>query len=361
MPTPRHPGPEDRTVKVVRYTTPAPDDKAPQDKLSCQHLELRLSHKDGGPGPHDDGPDRGLTIDSAHAVGEGEGMVELHSDEQKLSAWCYDLQYDARTRLTVLKQDPNKPDSGMKADQEGNKIHARELQILELPPGPDGKAARQVTALGPGQIDLLDKTTKKLSTHAAWREKLVSTKDGAQDLIVLSGAATFTDDEHDQALQADTLKVWLTAAEGGPAAATPANPQAARRPSHVEAVGNVSVRSSELTIPHAGLLVVWFHDVPGEGLPAAAPTVKPGTRPRPALRSTRPQGRPDRPRSPPRPPRRPRPTPRRRRPNPSTSRPVPCTPGWPAANRKAPWKSSRPRATSACIRIPPRRAKRAWT
>ncbi len=160
----------------------------------------------------------------------------LKSESQNLVAHGFDFQYDAKAHLTVLKDDPERPATGMSADQEGNKIHAHELQILELPPGPDGKAARQVTALGPGQIDLLDKTTKKLSTHASWRDKLVSTKDGAQDLIVLSGAATFTDDEHDQTLQADTLKVWLAAEEGRPTAAPgrpaggpPAQPNRGRR------------------------------------------------------------------------------------------------------------------------------------
>ena len=189
-----------------------------------------------------------------------------------------------------MKRDPNKPNSGVSADQDDNKIHAREIQLLELPPGPDGKAGRQVTALGPGQIDLFDKKTKKWPVHAVWQDKLISTKDGAQDLIVLSGAATFTDDEHGQTLQANILKVWLAAADGAPAApvSTSANAPTARRPTHIEAVGNVSVASSQLTIPHTGLLVVWFRDVPAEALPSMGPA-KPGSaRPRPAPRCRRP-------------------------------------------------------------------------
>ena len=92
---------------------------------------------------------------------------------------------------------------------------------------------------------------------------------------MLSGAATFTDDEHGQTLQANILKVWLAAAEGARRAAapasTPTNATARRRPTHIEAVGNVSVASSELTIPHTGMLVVWFRDVPVEAMPDMTP------------------------------------------------------------------------------------------
>ncbi len=138
---PAHPAPDDPYVKVVRYGAAAPDDKAPmRDQLLCQHLELHLSRKEAA-GGRGDGPDHGLTIDSAHATAQGDAVVGLSSDEQKLTAECYDLQYDARTQLTVLKRDPNNPNGGMSAVQDGNKIHAKELQLLELPPGPDGRAA----------------------------------------------------------------------------------------------------------------------------------------------------------------------------------------------------------------------------
>ena len=73
-------------------------------------------------------------------------------------------------------------------------------------------------------------------------------------------------------MQGETIKVWLTSAEGGPAPAAQAVQRDVRRPSHVEATGNVSAHSKEMTIPHAGQLVIWFRDVPaGTLLPAAAP------------------------------------------------------------------------------------------
>ncbi len=104
-----HPHPNDPYVKVIRYTTAATDDKAPLDQLYCQHLELHLSRKEAGPGAHGDAADHGLAIDSAHAVARGDANVVLSSDDQRLGAECYDLQYDARTKLTVLKRDPDKP------------------------------------------------------------------------------------------------------------------------------------------------------------------------------------------------------------------------------------------------------------
>ena len=153
----------------------------------------------------------------------------LKSDSQNLVAHGFDFQYDAKAHLTVLKGDPERPATGMSANQEGNKTAPQAPDPGALPgAGRQGRAAGD--RAGAGRIDLLDKNTKKLSTHAAWRDKLVSTKDGAQDLIVLSGAATFTDDEHNQTLQADTLKVWLAAEEGKPTAAPTADPQAGPGP-----------------------------------------------------------------------------------------------------------------------------------
>ncbi|HVS36782.1 MAG TPA: hypothetical protein VMS17_14570 [Gemmataceae bacterium] len=247
-----------------------------QDTLICRRLELQISRKESAPGGHNDGTDRTMTIDRAHASVQNGADVVVKSDEQKLTASCYDLQYDARSKLTVLKADPNKPDARVDADQDDNIIHAREIQLLEMPPGPDGRPSRQATALGPGQIDLFDKKTKKYPVHAAWQDKLISSKDGGDDLIVLTGAATFIDDEQGQSMKADTLKVWLISAEGGPTAA-PARTDAptTRRPRRLEASGNVSVASSQLNIPAAGFLDVKFTDVPNDALPDAPPPAKP--------------------------------------------------------------------------------------
>ncbi len=223
---PGHAPQDDQDVHVDRITTSADGKGELHDQLFCQHLELRLGHKEGGAGAHDDhSVDHGIEVQSAHAFGKKE--VVLASDKQNLTARGYDFMYDARSQLTILKGDPNKADSEMWADQDNNLIRARELRIQDVK-GPDGKVWRQVTAQGPGKLDLYDKKTEKRPTHATWQDKLVSTKDGAQDLMILTGKASFVDDDHAQTLQADTLKVWLAASEAAPANATPAAPQERR-------------------------------------------------------------------------------------------------------------------------------------
>jgi hypothetical protein len=276
-------------VKVIRHSA-TPEGKDVFDQLICQHLELKLIHKEAGAAQDNNAADHGLQIETAHAVALGGEEVELKSDAEKLLAHGNDFLYNARTKLTILKGDPNKANSGMSADSDGSLIHAREMQIQDQE-GPPGKYWRQITAKGPGRLDLQEKEPAlakkpdpgkkpepaKKPTHASWDDKLTSTKDGPLDLIILTGAAKFIDDENEQTLQGETLKVWLTSAAGGPApAAAQAVQRDVRRPSHVEATGNVSAHSKEMTIPHAGQLVIWFRDVPaGTLLPAAAPAAAP--------------------------------------------------------------------------------------
>jgi hypothetical protein len=270
-------------VKVIRHSA-TPEGKDVFDQLTCQHLELKLTHKEAGAANDDNATDHGLQIETAHAVAFGGEEVEVKSDAEKLLAHGNDFLYNARTKLTLLKGDPNKPDSGMSADSDGSMIHAREMQIQDQE-GPPGKYWRQLSAKGPGRLDFQEKkpdpakkpepgkgpAPAKKPTHASWDDKLTSTKDGPLDLIILTGAAKFIDDENEQTLQGETLKVWLTSPQGGPPVAQPAQ-RDVRRPSHVEATGNVSAHSKEMNIPHAGQLVIWFRDVPaGTLLPATAP------------------------------------------------------------------------------------------
>ena len=271
---PTHAPQDDQDVHVDRITT-SPDGKGElHDQLFCQHLELRLGHKESGPGARDDhSVDHGMEVQSAHAFGKKE--VVLASDKQKLTARGYDFMYDARSQLTILKGDPNK--AGFRdVGRLGQQPHPRPRNA---DPGHEG-AGRQGLAAGDGQRAGQARPVRQEDREACpptptWRDKLVSTKDGDQDLMILTGKASFVDDDHDQTLQADTLKVWLAASDAAPANATPAAPQeAARRPNHVEAVGNVFAKSPQMTIPHAGQLVVWFHDVPDDELPPAGPAAK---------------------------------------------------------------------------------------
>ena len=269
-------------VKVIRRSAAA-DGKDVFDTLICQHLEMKLTRKEAAAGRDENAADHGIQVETAHAVALGANEVEVKSDAEKLVAHGHDFLYNAKTRLTILKGDPNNPNSGMSADSDGSLIHAREMQIQEQQ-GPAGKNWRQISAMGPGRLDFVEKKPDaaqkadpkakpeppKKPIHASWNDKLTSTKDGALDLIILTGAAKFIDEENEQTLQAETLKVWLTSPEGGPPGSKPAAQREVRRPSHVEATGNVSAKSKEMTIPHAGQLVIWFRDVPaGKMLPAA--------------------------------------------------------------------------------------------
>src|SRR5205085_6825741 len=164
------------------------------------------------------------------------------SEGESLDAYGEDFSYDARTLLTILKGKP------MRAIKEGNEITARELQIHNTA---DKQGQGQTaTALGPGRLTLLDKTKTRRSIEAFWRDTLVSSKDGDFDVLHLTGEAAFIDEENNQDLRADDLKVWLESKEQTPTAggakktpaAAPARPgakgaksddQQGRRPHHL--------------------------------------------------------------------------------------------------------------------------------
>jgi lipopolysaccharide export system protein LptA len=276
-------------VTVVRHH-PAP---AGPDQLICQYLELRIHRKDRGPAiiggqqPPAQAPakearpgEAGLDIETAHALRRGSKEVVLTSDSEKLVARGHDFFYDARKGLTVLKGEPT-----MEANKDGSLIVAREMRILDIkspleagpgvvarvdPGKPAPRTHQEVTAQGPGEIHLMDKATERRTLHAYWQDKLVSSKDGPLDLLVLTGDARFVDEKDEQNLKADTIKVWLEPAEKPRGASTSTNtsPQQSHRPQHLDASGRVIARSRELNINDSNRLVVWFKNVPVEALPS---------------------------------------------------------------------------------------------
>ncbi|HJT78771.1 MAG TPA: hypothetical protein VJ739_16320, partial [Gemmataceae bacterium] len=255
-----HPGNSPNRVTVTRIK-----ELGKSDDLDCERLELQFRHKEaGGAQPVSQDRSLALEIQNAHATGK---EVMLKSDSEILEAYGDDFYYDADTRQSILKGQPE-----MFALQKGNEIHARALYLLEQ------KGAQQATAIGPGRIDMLDAKTGKRPLHARWRDRLVSAKDGVYDQLTLIGDASFKDDEHDQTLQGDTLKVWLEPAqpqaveaqgavmkgdhvtiqhaEAQPpaedakkgAAAANDDDHHGRRPHHVEAVGHVTAHSQEMNV-----------------------------------------------------------------------------------------------------------------
>jgi lipopolysaccharide export system protein LptA len=268
------PGPYPNRVSVNRFR-----EEGKIDELDCERLEIQFSPKDAE-GPNapaktvKDDRSLELEMETAHATGKD---VMLKSDAEVLEAYGNDFFYDRRTQESILKGDPE-----MFALQKGNEIHARELRMINQ------KDSQQATALGPGQIDLLDEKTGKRPLHARWKETLVYAKDGVYDLLVLTGDAAFLDDDHQQQLQADTLKVWLEPPDKEvkkespppdpaekPAGQAPAAAQG-RKPHHVEAIGHVEAHSPDMNVHDNERLVIWFKDaaVGMEDLPALRPDAK---------------------------------------------------------------------------------------
>ncbi len=281
--------PQDVTVTRINEQT------GNNDMLVCKHLEMRLKRRNNDtPAPREaSSSEQGLEIETVHATGPD---VTLTSDAEKLDAHGNDFFHDTVKKLTILKGKPY-----MEANKEDSLIQAPELRIQDVPvpakgtgappaslsaaagSGGKGKEAapktyQQIEASGPGSIHMTNKTTGKQNVHAFWKEKLLSTREGELDLLILTGAARFVDDEHEQSLQAEMLKVWLLAEDKKPRvvavkdAVADAKPQAttpgsSRRPDRVEALRNVLARSPELNIHDAARLVIKFNDVPPERMP----------------------------------------------------------------------------------------------
>jgi lipopolysaccharide export system protein LptA len=263
-------------VTVTRYHV----DQGGTDELVCQHLELRLKHRDSTaqPGKPQQGTEgeQSLEVETVHATA-GAREVLLKSDPEKLDAHGNDFFYDALKKQSILKGEPE-----MWADRDGSIVHAREMRTQEMkpPPGspPGAEGYQQVIALGPGSIHMGAKGSDKKTTHAYWADCLTSTRDGGNDLLVLTGSARFVDDEKDQSLQAETIKLWLLGEDknekAGPrqqaAAAAPApgagpalGGEQGRKPHHLEATGNgnVVLHSRDLNIHNTSRLVTWWKDV----------------------------------------------------------------------------------------------------
>jgi lipopolysaccharide export system protein LptA len=276
-----HPGGRPNSVEVIRRTGP----QGACDQLDCEHLELQFQRKNSAnqagaatASPFADNRSAQLEIESAHAWGN---QVTLTSDVEVLAAYGNDLVYKAQTRETVLKGSPE-----LLVLKDGNQIRATVLVLLS----PGDKEAQQARIQGPGTIDWLDNTTKERTQQARFKDQLISAKEGAFDVLTLTGDATFEELEPGQKLepgqqpklkqrlQAERLKVWLAPAPA-PAANSGANgndPQR-RRPHHLEAIGQVSAQSAEMTVHDSERLVLWFKDVPegSSALPPSVPAITP--------------------------------------------------------------------------------------
>jgi lipopolysaccharide export system protein LptA len=281
-----HPGPRPNSVEVIRRTGTL---QGACDQLDCEHLILQFHKKQAGTdgtgtaSPFGEGRSSQLEIETAHAWGGDHdeakyaahrNTVTLTSDAEVLSAWGSDLLYDARKRLTILKGNPE-----MTALKDGNEIRAPQLEIE----GAGDKDHQQTRITGPGTIDWLDSATKERTQRARFKDKLVSSKEGAFDVITLTGDAAFEELEPGQQLQpgqepklkqrlqAQRLKVWLSPPPANDNNAA-ANSDNHRRPHHLEAVGQVSTQSPEMIVREAERFVIWFREASIAGEPVAGPS-----------------------------------------------------------------------------------------
>ncbi len=292
------------------------DESIGYDMLVCKHLELRIkrrSNEKAEPKSTLTGDEQGFEIETVHATGP---FVTLTSDAEKLTAHGNDFFHDTSKKLTILKGVPT-----MEANKEDNLIVAPMLTIQDMPlpeaakkgngdKKQKAKTYQYVEASGPGSIDMMNKSTRERTTHAYWNESLVSTRDGALDLLVLTGAARFQDDEHAQSLRGEELKVWLLPDDKPPATrpesprqtagsqpptttalvkekknAAPASDKPAassRRPHHLQALRNVFAHSKDMNIHDAARLVIQFTDVPLALMPPSKDDGKAKSKPRPA-------------------------------------------------------------------------------
>ncbi|MCI0460264.1 MAG: LptA/OstA family protein [Gemmataceae bacterium] len=229
-----------------------------REELVCEHLVLQLSRKNASDARKARGERQAPDLESAHATGN---HVTLFSDAQNLHALGTDLFYDGRTKLTILKGEPE-----MHAAKEGNEIRARELHLRTDVNG----QLQQARAKGPGRVELLNRSNGTRPLEARWRDELVSSKDGVYDVLTLTGDAAFEDKEHGQRIQANRLQVWLEPAER---IRTPSKEAPRPLPHRLEAFERVTATSPEMHIHDTERLVVWFRDVapPPSHLPEALP------------------------------------------------------------------------------------------
>ncbi|HEY1858996.1 MAG TPA: hypothetical protein VGG61_01500 [Gemmataceae bacterium] len=264
-------------VSVVRkhYLTPwVGDENEPDfllDQLSCVHLEMQFRRKAGKTqSTHDDRtPD--LEIETVHALGSALGSeVILAVETESLESHSLELFHNAFTRQTVLKGDPKIKPFNVPADRygnvfmqvgvwilkEGNEIYVNEIELRNQ------QGAQQASARGKGLIRLFDKTTGDRPLQASWNDGFTWGQDGKEDVLTLNGNGVFYDDEHDQYLKADTLKVWLLPADAKSAPGEkPPSVQNTRRPRRVEANGHVLAKSPEMYVHDTESLLLHFKDV----------------------------------------------------------------------------------------------------
>jgi hypothetical protein len=250
------PGQAPGFVQVVRPMTR--DNLTLYDRLDCDALELQFVHKPAGKPAEANAAkgESGTSLQWAHAWGE---YVVLTSQSDNLQAHGNDLFHDAARKHSILKGRPE-----VVAIKDGHEIHAPELVLVNA----EGSGRAEAFARGAGYFkgQLTGQQAGRDGPRAVvarWRDRMHYRKEDGQELITLTGAASFEDPDRDQSLAGEQIKV--TMAPDPAAAPTPGQPR--MKPRRLEVTGNVQARSAELTVRDTELLVVLFRDGPPRSRP----------------------------------------------------------------------------------------------
>lgn len=253
--------------------------------LFSQVLELELN---GGPTTAAR-PANAPAIKKLHAWTYTAGrFLTVASQDESMEAYGQDLVHEQAANKTTLTGAP------LYVVRDRNVMSAGAPQrpaTLISEPGPPPARKAQVTVRGAGRVELFDAASNANTVTASWVTSLVQTREVVngreQDLFTFTGGAKFEDVRADYWLKGDVLKLWLeprTAAPpgkpGAPAVPTGARPPADRsaavgggqaKPSHIQAVGNVTSHSAEYDIEQTTQLNVFFLDPPAPAAVAVAP------------------------------------------------------------------------------------------
>lgn len=256
------PGQQPGFVQVVRPMVR--DTITLYDRLDCDALELEFGHKPTGKSnePTAAKGEPSANLHWVHAWGE---YVVLTSQADGLQAHGNDLFHDAARKHSILKGRPE-----VVAIKDGNEIHAPELVLVNA----EGQTGAEAFARGAGYFK--GQITAQQGGNdgpraivARWRDRMHYRKDDGQELITLTGAASFDDPERDQSLGGEQIKVTMAPDPSAPA--TPSQPR--MKPRRLEVTGGVRARSAELTVRDTELLVVLFKEGPPRAKPAAQVSV----------------------------------------------------------------------------------------
>jgi hypothetical protein len=246
-------------------------------KLFSQVLELEFhGSPTGGKGAEQPPtgekvpPPSGPSFKKLHAWAYTPGrLISVESEEDRLTAFGFDLIHDQVKNATILKGAPlttirqNEPRADGKPAG-GNVLTAgaagREASLTISSVTTDTKVGPKRTNAtvvdGPGTMKLFDPNAGANTIEATWTTSLAHTKEQADlrelDLLTFTGGAVFEDKKSDFWLKGNVLKLWLDRA--GPAGANQPLPH------RVQALGDVTSHSADYEIERSDHLNVQFEE-----------------------------------------------------------------------------------------------------